>query len=276
MTGAAARPAPARAIGAVVAALAVTPGVLALGFALLPAVHLGEAATDAVAAGWACTAALAGLGLAARHDPPRGVRPALLAIAAAVLVAVAVRGVGGLGALVAVGGALVAGAWALGDGIGRRIAHPGHVGPACAVAAAADVVSVVAPEGPTHAIAASDAALSVLAIAGPVPGHLGAAAPTLGAGDLVFTALLLGAAAKHGVARGRVVLATAIGIAAALGASAALAAAVPALPAIGAAAIALVPRFRHVRPSDRAGARLGVALALGLALAAVARRLIAG
>jgi hypothetical protein len=257
-------------------ALAIAPAALLVGFLVFPSVRVNDAAADAIAAAWACGSALVALALAARAEPPPRLRIALFLASAAVLAAIGATSRPGLAATVAAGGALVVASWALGDAVGRRIAHPGHVAPACAVAAAADVASVVAPEGPTHAIAASDAALPVLAIAGPVPGHAGMAAPTLGAGDLVFTALLLGAASRHGASRPRVAIAVATGIAAALALSASLGAPVPALPAIGVAVVALVPPFRQVRREDRRGSAVGIALALGLALAAVARRLLAG
>ncbi len=258
------------------AALAIAPVAIAIGFVIAPWLRVGDLAAGAIAAAYTSGVALVALALASRAEPPRHARIFLFVVGVAVLLAFAFLGVASAAAVSVVAGALVAATFALGDGIGRRIMHPGHVAPACAVAAAADIASVVAPEGPTRAIAASDTALSVLAIAGPVPGHAGAIAPTLGAGDLVFAALLLGAAASHGVGRARVTLAIALGITLSLALSATLETAVPALPAIGALAVAMVPAFRDLRPADRRGARIGIALALGLALAAVARRLLAG
>src|SRR5262249_16797564 len=92
--------------------------------------------------------------------------------------------------------ALVALAHSLGGSIGRRVAHPGHLLPACAVAAAADAASVLFPGGPSHAIASSERALSLALVAFPVPGTR-ALAPSIGFGDLVFLALVLGTAATH-------------------------------------------------------------------------------
>jgi len=256
--------------------LAILPAATAVGFALLPRLPTSEAAADAGAAAWTSLAVIAALAVASRADATMRVRAALGVLAASALLFVALRGDASISAVVAVGLALVAIGWAIGDGIGRRIAHPGHLAPACAVAGGADLMSVLSPEGPSNAIAASDTAISVLVVAGPVPGHAGAIAPTIGLGDLVFIALLLGAAAVHGIARWRIVIAVIAGVAVALALSGLLRTAVPALPAVGIAAVAAVPAFRDVRPRDRGAARAGIAIGIALGAFAVVRAVIAG
>jgi hypothetical protein len=128
------------------------------------------------------------------------------------------------------------------------------------VASAADLVSVLHPSGPTHAIAESDRALGALALAAPI---LGDAAFTfvLGVGDLVFAALLLGVARKHGVPAWRVALLVTVGAALSLGLAAVTARPIPALPAIGLASVAGVPAFRRLAPRDRPTALAAIVLA---------------
>jgi hypothetical protein len=251
--------------------LAILPAATAAGFALLPAIRVSEGLADAGAAAFTSLAAIASLVVATRASPSLRVRIALGGLAALLLVAIAITRPASLASVALVGLGLVTVGWALGDGIGRRIAHPGHVAPACAVAGGADLMSVLSPEGPSKAIAASDAAVSVLVVAGPVPGHAGAIAPTIGAGDLVFIALLLGAAAVHGASRVRVALAAIVGVAASLLASGLLRAPIPALPAVGIAAVAFVPAFRDIRPRDRSAATVGIAIGVSLGVVAVVR-----
>lgn len=145
---------------------------------------------------------------------------------------------------------LIAFAWATGAAIGERVEDPAHLLPAAAVAAAADVASVVSSWGPSAAIAGSERALAVLAISFPVPGTH-AVAPSLGVGDLIFIALALGVARRHALPYLRITLLALFGVVLAGFASAALERAVPALPAIGAMIVAFVPRARAVRRRDR-------------------------
>lgn len=168
--------------------------------------------------------------------------------------------------------ALVAAAHVVGGAIGWRIQHPGHLMPACIIAAAADVASVVHPSGPSHAIAASDTALSLLAIHFPVPGA-SAAAPVLGAGDLVFSALLFACARAHGIGVARVAGAVLLGALAAGALSLGLAAPVPALVPIAVAVPALVPEARRLRREDRRTTAFAVAVAVGVVVGVVAQRL---
>jgi len=255
--------------------LLLAPALLALGFAVLPRLVVGEAAADAGAAAFTSMAAVAGLFVTGRGATTLGVRAVIGAVAAGALAAIAIASWVSVAAAVVGGGALVAIGWAVGDGIGRRIAHPGHLGPACAIAGGADLMSVLSPEGPSNAIAASDLAVSVLVVAGPVPGHAGAIAPTIGLGDLVFIALLLGAAAVHGIARTRVVVAVIVGVAASLVASATLRTAIPALPAIGLASVIAVGRFRRPPARERGVAQLGAVAGVALGLFAIVRAAVA-
>lgn len=167
--------------------------------------------------------------------------------------------------------ALLCVARGLGGSIGGAVAHPGHMLPATIIAAAADLASVLSPEGPTHQIAASEKALSVAALAAPVPGTT-AITFTLGVGDLIVIALYLGVALRFDLSRVRVVGAAALGLIAAFGLAFALAAPVPALIPIGAAALALVPEFRSVARADRRAAIVGAAIALGVVVAVLVRR----
>jgi hypothetical protein len=164
---------------------------------------------------------------------------------------------------------LVSVAYAVGGSIGRRVQHPGHLLPACFVAAAADVASVVHPAGPSHAIAGSERALSVLAVGFPVPGTH-AVAPALGVGDLVFIALVLGVAVAHRLSLIRVTLAAAVGLAAAGALAALLAREIPALVTIAAAVVAGIPEARRLRPEDRRttvyAAAIAAAVVIGVLL----------
>jgi hypothetical protein len=164
---------------------------------------------------------------------------------------------------------LVAVAHAAGGSVGRRVAHPGHLLPACAVAAAADVASLLHPSGPSHAIEKSERALSVLAIAFPVPGT-SEAAPALGAGDLVFLALVFGAARAHRISMPRAFVAAALGLAAAGALAARFATAIPALVPIGAAVVLVIPEARRVRPADRRTTAFAVAIAIAIVLGVLA------
>jgi hypothetical protein len=156
--------------------------------------------------------------------------------------------------------ALVAIAVGSGGPLGRRVLHPGHLLPAAFVAACADIVSVVSPNGPSHAVVSSERALSLLTVSFPVPGTTDAS-PALGVGDLIFIALLLGAAASHGLPYLRIALLAFAGTLVAVAASWWLKAPTPALPAIGATIVAGVPAARRLRPEDRRVAAFGMSAA---------------
>ena len=166
--------------------------------------------------------------------------------------------------------ALLAIGRALGSAVGERIASPGHVLPASVVAAAADVASVLSPEGPTHSIAASERALSVFALAVPVPGT-NALSLLLGVGDLVFLALLVGVMRRHRLKTLRTLVGATLGLLLAFAASALLGLAVPALVTIGLCANLTEPAFRTLPPRERRTAFFGMAVAVVLVLAVVVR-----
>ena len=151
----------------------------------------------------------------------------------------------------------------VGDAIGSRIQHPGHLLPACVVGGCADLISVAHPAGPTHAIVSSERALALAAISFPVPGTR-SFAPALGIGDLLFVALIFAAARIHKLPRRRVFALCAGGIAVAGVMSALLMKPVPALPTIAAAVLLGVPRARILARSDRSTALAAMAIAVGL------------
>lgn len=202
--------------------------------------------------------------LGATSGPRDGVRPAVLAVlvvCAAVALAVVDRVGLATWTLALQTLALLVGARAIGRAVGERIASAGHVLPAAIIAAAADVASVLSPEGPTAQIVASERAVSLLVLAVPVPGTA-EIAPLLGVGDVVFVALLFGVVARHELSAVRTAVASALGVLAAFGLSLATASAVPALPTIGAAALLFEPRFRTLAPRDRRTAWIGIGLAI--------------
>jgi hypothetical protein len=254
--------------------LLIAPALTVLAAALLRRVTLGDGATEALTYGAGTATAITALVATARAQTPGRVAVAIAACGVALAGASFVLRGWPLAAAALVNLGLVAVGHALGASIGHRVAHPGHLLPACAVAAAADVASVVHPAGPSHAVAESEAALSLVAVRFPVAGT-GSFAPVLGVGDLVFVALLLGVAVAHGISLIRVSLAVVTGVALAGVASALLAAAVPALVPIGVAVVALVPSARRVRVEDRRTTALAVALATAVAVGIGLRVLVA-
>ena len=200
-------------------------------------------------------------------------KPATLLCAGAAclaLLVVALLGASTTTTLLTTDAALVTLAWALGGTLGRHVQHAAHLLPACAVAAAADLASLLSPEGPSHAIARSDRALSVLATWFPVPGS-GAVSPALGIGDLLFIGLVLGVAEVHALPRGRCVGACALGTLLAGGAALWLNVAIPALVPIAAAVVLLVPQVRRVRRADRTATRFSMSVAGAAALVVIVR-----
>ena len=239
--------------------LLAAPAITAASAVIAPRVALSEA--EAAALTFAGGAAVCLLPLALAAPAALGGRAsAALGAGGVVLLGLAVAAPRPVIAATLVNLALVSIAHALGGSIGRRVAHPGHLLPACAVAAAADLASVLHPAGPTHAIAQSERALSLFATGFPVPGTRDVA-PTLGAGDLVFLALVFGVAVAHRLSMARVVAAAAVGLAVAGALSARFDAAIPALVPVGAALVAGVPAARRLRPEDRRTAVIAVAAA---------------
>lgn len=250
--------------------LLVTPAVVSLALSLLPHVWVSAASGSFIAFAGAAAVALGGLAIAATGELSRRLTLGISAAAVATLVGVALMPAPGGGAVVAADTALVAVAWALGASLGRRVQHVGHLLPACVVAASADVVSLVSPEGPSHAIAKSDRALSVLAIWFPVPAST-ALAPALGVGDLLFMALVLGVAVAHELPYARVVICCAFGTALAGFAAATLQTPVPALLPIAGAVLLGLPAVRRLRPVDRKAARWSMLIAVSIAVATIVR-----
>lgn len=254
----------------VVAPLAAAALFTALLLALSPRVGMPPALEDPLAIALSVGPALAALVVSSRARA-----------AGAVAAAIGLGGAATLAALYALGLpsalvplqvlALLCVARGFGGSIGAAVAHPGHMLPATIIAAAADLASVLSPEGPTHQIAASERALSVAALAAPVPGTA-AITFTLGVGDLTVIALYLGVALRFEISRTRVVGAAVLGLIAAFALAFALAAPVPALIPIGAASVALVPEFRRVARADRTAAIVGAAIALGVVVAVLLRR----
>jgi hypothetical protein len=262
----------ARAPGATRLAAALLVAPVVVGGAALAAPHLPEPpgggfAEFVLAAG----TAIGALAVAATAEVPLAASIATGAAAAAALIALSFVPFSMTGVVI-VATALVALGWAIGAAIGRRVQHPGHLLPACIVAACADIASVVSPHGPTHAIVSSERALSLLAVSFPVLGTTDAA-PALGAGDLVFAALLLGAARVHALPYVRTALLVLAGAIAAALLSAALEAAVPALPTIGAAVLLGVPRVRRLERRDRMPAQVFMVLAATAAALTVASKM---
>jgi len=256
-------------------ALGLMPAVAGAFALLAPHVQLSDGWLDFVTFFAPTAAAFAGLTIGSLAVPSRQVVLGVLGVAAASLAAIAFAGAYSMVLALVVGACLVAIGWGIGLPIGRRVQHPGHLLPACALAAGVDIASVFSESGPTAAIVESKRALAVLALPFPVLGT-DDVVPTLGAGDLVFVGLILGVAAKHGISRFRTYVAAMVGVLLAGLASALLEAAVPALPAIGLAALVGIPQARAVPPRDRKVATVAVVAAATLALTTALSRLVGG
>jgi hypothetical protein len=155
--------------------------------------------------------------------------------------------------------ALLTGATLLGALIGAGVEQPGHLLAVAIVSSLADMVSVLSPSGPSAMIAESPVALSVLALPWPMLGT-DAIEPMLGAGDVVFAALYVGAARVHALPLTRTLLALGVGFVATLGCVVWLEQALPALPFLGAAIVIAHPEARRLRlgsPRRAAGTPAG-------------------
>jgi hypothetical protein len=250
--------------------LLITPVAVAIAAELAPRLQLPETAANASAFAGATLFPILGLSLAALVEVPLAVALSVAAIAAASLITSAVWQPTPLVTVLLVDSALVGLSWALGCTLGRRVQHASHLLPACVVAASADIVSLLSPEGPSHAIAESERALSVLAVWFPVPGGP-ALAPALGVGDLLFMALALGVARTHALPYARCVAACAAGTALSGVAAAYFGRAIPALVSIAAMLVLALPPIRRLRRSDRTVAVGSMLIAGTLALATLAR-----
>lgn len=251
--------------------LVAAPALTAAGLALAPHVTASEGTADLATFVLGAGTGLVALALAAPGALPKRAAIALGVASAASLGLAAALGVHARWALVGVNAALVAFAHAVGGAVGRRVAHPGHLLPACVVAAVADLASVLHPAGPSHAIASSQRALAVLTVGAAVPGTR-LVAPALGAGDLLFLALVFGAAAAHRLSVPRAALLGGAGVLAAGLLSGLLGAPVPALVTIGVALVVGMPAARRLRPEDRRTAGLSAAIAVAVLAALLVQR----
>lgn len=253
--------------------LLLTPVAVAIAARVLPRVALGETLANVSAFAGATLLPIVGLSLAAMVELRLALALGAAAFAAVLLLTLAILQPAPIATALLVDGALVLLAWALGCSLGRRVQHAAHLFPACVVAASADLVSLLSPEGPSHAIAESGRALSVLATWFPVPGRP-AIAPALGVGDLLFMALAFGVARAHQLPYARCVLACAAGTALAGVAAAYSGLAVPALVPIAALLVLTLPAIRELRRNDRSAAHWSMLIASSVALAVVARTLL--
>ncbi len=259
-----------RKLAARLAALALAPATILAGLLAAPRMVVSDGVADVLAIVLSVVPALVALSLASRRPLP-SVR-ALVVLAALALAALVVVSLVGLRSAVIPlqVGALVALGHALGTLVGARVAHPGHLLPAAIVASAADLASVISPEGPSHAIAQSEAAMTVAALSAPVPGTL-AVTHVLGVGDLVMLGLFFAAAARFDIPAGRVALGAALGLVVAFALSAWLATPIPALVPMGFAVVLVVPRFRQLAPADRRATLTAAVLAAALIAAVLVR-----
>lgn len=250
--------------------LLLTPGVVLLAEFVSPRVRVSAFWADVIAFAGATVFPISSLALAATAQLSLGACLALAVPAALALLVLAWQQPSPEITLLIVDAALVALAWALGSSLGRRVQHASHLFPACVVAACADLISLLSPEGPSNAIAQSDRALSVLAVGFPVPGTR-AVAPALGVGDLLFIALVFGVSWTHRLPYLRSVVLCLLGTALAGVAAGALSMAVPALVPIAAAIVLGLPMIRELRRADRRAARLSMLIAGSVALATLVR-----
>ncbi|MGZ3450723.1 MAG: hypothetical protein ACXVEF_14065 [Polyangiales bacterium] len=248
-----------------VSALALPAVLVGIGLVVMPAIHVGPGAADAITFALGALIAMSSLALGARVSLSEKGAFAVDFAAVVALTILAVLRVRSPWMAPVVDAALLAFAWATGAAIGRRIEHAGHLLPAIFVAAAADLASVASSWGPSKAIVANERALSLLAISAPVPG-VRAAAPVLGVGDLIFVALVLGTVDAKKLRYGRAVSLALVGIAIAGFASARLGAAVPALPAIGALLLLGLPQIRKVTRKDRTVTTIAIGVSIVVAI----------
>ena len=253
--------------------LALTPSAVAIAAHSLPRLRLDAGVADLLAFAGAAFFPIVGLALSALVEVALPLALGLAALASALLLALVVRQPSPIATVVLVDGALVCLSWALGCTLGRRVQHAAHLLPACVVAASADLVSLLSPEGPSHAIAESERALSVLAVWFPVPGS-SALAPALGVGDLLFMALVFGVARAHRLPYARCVVTCAVGTALAGVAAALTGLAVPALVPIAALLVLTLPAIRKLQRSDRRASHWSMLIASSVALATIVRTLL--
>lgn len=251
--------------------LAFVPAIVSLATIAAPRVHVSAWWTDVAAFAGATGTCLIALVLLSHGELPKRAALALGIAAPATVFAIALSGGARPVHAIIIAACLTAFGHVLGNFIGANIEHPGHLLPACVVASAADIVSVLHPSGPSHAVLASEKALSWMAVSFPVLGTP-QLAPAIGVGDLLFIALLLGAARRHSLSWIRGALLIAAGIALSGAASYSLEAAIPALPAIGLAFLVGMPAARRLRPKDRTIAAASIVGAVVIAGTLLATR----
>lgn len=245
-------------------------GVFALAVLVAPLVPFSPYAAYAIGFGAVCAITIASGATAPRVGPPA------LGVVAAIAVAVGALAVAGVPAspravviaasaavlvLLTIGGTLA------GAVIGWRIAHPGHLIVVAIASSLADVWSVLSPGGPSATVIQDAPTLSAIAIGFPMLGTL-AIEPLLGVGDVVFVALYLAAARKHGLGVGKTCAALALAFAVTGAAVMGLERALPALPFLGAAMLIAHPAARLPPLGERrtAAIGLGVLVLLGAVL----------
>ncbi len=168
-----------------------------------------------------------------------------------------------LAGLVASISVLWIGCW-LGAAIGRSVTHAGHLPALACMAAAADLWSVGAASGPSHALVTSvDPALARLVTLSASFVTSSGPASMLGFGDVVFAALYLAVARRHGLSRVRTFAAVAGGLVGAGALALLLERPVPALPLIGVAVVAVHWGALRVQRMDRPATWVAAALCAG-------------
>lgn len=251
--------------------LLLLPSVVGCGALLSPHVPVSIELAEPLTFGGSLLTSVAALVVLSRTPVLGRARAVLLAGAVVLLAIAAFAHPPAAWAAVMVGAALVALAHAVGDLIGSRVEHPGHLLPACVVAAAIDIVSVLHPQGVSHAVLTSERALSLLTISFPVLGTP-VVAPTIGVGDLLFIALVLGTARSHRLAWKRLAVLAVVALVLAGALSALIQMPVPALPLIGLLVVVGLPAARQLRPKDRTVALAFMAGTVALAIATVVSR----
>jgi hypothetical protein len=234
-------------------------------------VRLGERGASLVTFVGVAMVAVSAMAVGARGRLSGSATAAVVGVAILALLGVALARASSPWVCLLVDASLVAAACATGAFVGQRVQHAGHLLPACCVASAADILSVASPTGVTRMIAQSERALSVLALAFPVPGtdH---AAPALGVGDLIFCALVLGAAAVHSLPYLRTAVLAFVGVLCAGLLSARFAVPVPAIPTISAAVLLGVPGARRLARKDRTVATIAIGIAAAIVIFAFLTR----
>jgi hypothetical protein len=147
----------------------------------------------------------------------------------------------------------------LGGVVGRAIEAPGHILVVVVVSALVDVLSVLHPSGPSAVIVQMESVIALLALPFPLLGT-DRIEPVLGVGDVIFAALYLGAAARHGLRRRRTVAGLGGGLLATMAVVLALELPIPALPFLGAGVLVAHPEARRLPPADRRKAATGLVL----------------